>query len=344
MRLRWASISLAAIALAAGVWALSRVAGFGAPALVKDPAGLLHEAQREHMALYHGLLLTDHDLDYRVELVRGVGDLDLYANRRFNELRVGSRSATSRGLLLVLDADQDQVRVEVGYGLEGSFPDAFVAYLERHQMVPYFRAGQIGDGVLAATELVVTRIQNARARAGWEAEPWASGSGGGGARARAELGRGPAPSPAAPEIAAQDSPQGTLRAYFVAMGARNGRPDLDLYTESTRALLGGRVVTPAQMDNLVRSYRGCQPEPARVDRTGTRAVIRYPVEPRRCSPFLLVRENGRWRLDFATAAHAIRFGRSNAWRLIHEKIGPYAWAFEDLRFDRHGFPHPAREG
>lgn len=128
------------------------------------------------------------------------------------------------------------------------------------------------------------------------------------------------------------------------MGARNGRPDLDLYTRGTRAMLGDRVMTPAQMDNVARTYRGCRRQTSRVDADATRAVVRFPVDARHCAPFFLVREGDRWRLDFETAARAIRFGRSNAWRLVREQTGPYRFHFEDWRFDRHGFPHPGQDG
>jgi len=310
-------------------------------AIVADSAGLLSEDQLDQMERLHGLLLVDYDLDYRVELVGGVGDIDRYAHARFAELEVGSRSEAARGLLLVLDAVDDLVRLEVGRGLEGVIPDAFVAYLEQRQMVPYFRAGQVGDGVLAATELLVTRIQRAREKGGWEAEPWAAGSAGGGARTPARLGGGRDESFAkGPDATARGAPEETVRAYLAAMDARNGRPDLDLYTRGTRAMLRGRVMTPAQMDNVVRAYRGCRRSTLRPAASGLHAVLLYPVEERECAPFLLALEGGRWRLDFETAARAIRFGRNNAWRLVRDRAGAYAFAFEGERLDRHGFPRP----
>lgn len=66
-------------------------------------------------------------------------------NRRavklFESIGVGDRSDGGRGLLLVLDPAQDQVRIEVSQALEGVYPDALISYLERRQMVPFFRRG-----------------------------------------------------------------------------------------------------------------------------------------------------------------------------------------------------------
>jgi len=105
-------------------------------------------------------------------------------------------------------------------------------------------------------------------------------------------------------------------------------------------MLADRVVTPAQMDAINRTYRSCRPEPTRVDARGRRAVIRYGVEQRRCAPWLLVREDDRWRLDLVESQRAIRFGAGNAWHFAERPEGPYAFAFSDWRLDRNGFPRP----
>jgi uncharacterized protein len=340
----WVSTRLGRLALAG---ALAAAAAFGAhrvlrhvlaPEIVRDAAGLLDPEQRDAIEDQHAFLRGDHGIDYRVETVRGAGDLDRFAVERFAELGVGRAGRGGRGLLLVIDPEADEVRLEVGRALEGVFPDAFVAYVEHRQMVPFLRAGRVGDGVLATTELLVGQVQRARASGGLAELP-ADGSGGAGARTRARIGAGPDPAlRAGPDVAAGDSPEATVASYVDAMAARNGNPELDLYSEATRAMLRRHVMTPGQMDNLVRSYRDCRQEPARLAADGTRAVLRYPPDARRCAPWLLVREAGRWRLDLATASAAIRFGRDNSWRFAAGAEHPYAFAFDDWSFDDHGFP------
>jgi hypothetical protein len=146
-------------------------------------------------------------------------------------------------------------------------------------MVPFFRAGRVADGILATTELIVMRAQRAAANAGFEDEAWAAVSGGAGATAPADLNAGPvARRPAAgPRPAAGTTPGATLQAYFKAMDRRDDAPDLAIYTPATRDMLRGWVVTPAQMDTLVKSYRRCHPEPVRFGPGADLAVIRYPV-------------------------------------------------------------------
>jgi uncharacterized protein len=326
--------------LAAG---LILLAGFacgpadGPPAVVTDEPGLLSPEQRRTIALHHEVLRRDHDVDYRVDVVERAGDLLAYGVRRFTELGVGSRSG--RGLLLVLDPVQDRVRLEVGQSLEGVFTDAFVAYLEERQMVPFFRAGRVADGILATTELVVTRAQEAEAQHAFAA-PLREGAAGGGAAARAALGGGPDKSfRSGPDVAAGETPQETVEAYLEAMGARNARPDLGIYTGETRELLRDWLVTPGQMDAVASAYRGCRAHPARLDEANGRAVVRYPVDERQCAPWFLVRDGARWQLDLATSQRALRFGAGNAWHFAAGAEHPYSFAFADWRLDRHGFPH-----
>jgi uncharacterized protein len=252
---------------------------------------------------------------------------------------VGSRSQSRRGLLLVLDPSQDRVRVEVGPNLEGVFPDAFVAYLETRQMVPFFNVGRLADGILAATGLVVTRARNADKNVAFEASA-KSGAAGGGAAAPAEIdARRDEQYSTGTEVFAGATPRETVHNYLSAMATRNGRPDLGLYSHETRQLLARWVMTPAQMESVARSYRACRAGPTRVDAAGARAVVRYGIYARECAPWFLVHEEGAWRLDLASAQPAVRFGADNAWHFAPDVDHAYSFAFQDWRFDPNGYPH-----
>lgn len=313
--------------------------------LVKDEAGLMSRAQLAHVAEHHAYLLADHDIDYRVVIAASLEDINGAAVELFERMASDGRSETGRGLLLVIDAGADLVRLEVSYALEGIFPDAFAAYVEHRQMVPFFERGRVADGILATTELIVTRAQWAAANAGFEDEAWLAGSGGAGATAPARLGAGSAETPTAPMSrivpAAGRSPAETLDAYIAAMAARNGDPGLPIYTPETRRMMRDWVMTPAQMDNVAKAARACDPGKTRISPDGSHAVIHYPPRARDCSPYFLTRTDSGWALDLVTMQRVIRFGRSNAWRLSRRSGHPYAFAFEDWRFDENGFPRPA---
>ncbi|MDH3738308.1 MAG: TPM domain-containing protein, partial [Alphaproteobacteria bacterium] len=129
------------------------------PILVVDDASLMTEDERAFLASFHSFLIQDHDIDYRVVTVDGAGDINRFTTESFAKLFADSRSASGRGLLLVVDPVGDRVRLEVAFALEGVFPDAFIAYIEQRQMVPFFRDGRIADGILASTELIALRAQ-----------------------------------------------------------------------------------------------------------------------------------------------------------------------------------------
>lgn len=271
------------------------------PTTVRDEAQLFTGQQTRAIALHHAYLVKDHDIDYRVVSTRNAGDINRYAEATFAELGVGGLSRSGRGLLLVIDTGQDKVRMEIARALEGVYPDIFVAYVERDQMVPFFRVGRVADGVLATTELIVARAQQAGL-----------------------------------DVRAEASPEATLVAYMQAMREHNARPDLDLYTSDTRAVMSRWVTTPAQMENLYKTYSKCAPEPARIDESRRHAVVRYMPDQRLCSPWFFRWEDNRWRLDLATPQRAIRFGRNNAWRFV-APVPEYAFAFDDWAFDRSGY-------
>jgi len=301
-----------------------------ATVLVEDRAGLLSEDEEASVAGWHAALLDQHDIDYRVLTVAGPTDLAALALRHFEEAEVGRHSRTGRGLLLVIDADSERVRLEVARELEGVFVDSFVAYVEREQMAPFFAAGRVGDGIVAASELIAGRAEDAIAQGALDERAALAGTAGGGAESRAGVGQGYQRPTARAEAggAAQTAPLGTVAAYLGAMAAHEASPDLDLYTPETRAMLSGHVVTRGQMDNIVRTYRDCPA--AQVSEQGGFAVVEHPGDSGRCAPWFLTRgPDGLWRLDLLVMQRAVRFDTRNQWRVAApEALGDYAFAFD----------------
>jgi uncharacterized protein len=66
------------------------------------------------------------------------------------------------GLLILLAVKDRQVRVEVGYDLEEFITDGYAGELSRKVMVPEFRNGSYGAGLLAGVTRIATRIAERR--------------------------------------------------------------------------------------------------------------------------------------------------------------------------------------
>ena len=308
---------------------------------VDDQAAALAPAERTRIEEYHAALRRTHDIDYRVLAIGAGADLERTAHDYFEDTRGGSVSASGRGLLLVIDTMSERVRLEVSTSLEGVYTDTFVAYVQSRQMAPFFAAGRVADGILATTELIVGRAQEADSGAAF-APPMPARSMGGGASVAAAIGTASDPSE---ELKQQSQrvnaggldPLQVVETYHERMAKRDARADLSLYSSATVAMLRDWVVTAAQMDNVARTYRACTVDGVRT-RNDT-AVVRYRVVQRQCAPYFLRREDDAWKLDLTTLSSSVRFNHENQWRFQTPLPDDYAFAFEDWRIDRYGFPH-----
>ncbi|CAA6805992.1 MAG: Unknown protein [uncultured Campylobacterales bacterium] len=128
--------------------------------LVIDEISLLSSEQKENITKYHEMLLKEYDIDYRVVITNSDHNISLYANENFNSLQKNSLSKSGKALLLVINKNQDTVRLEVGISLEHIYTDMFVSYIEHRQMLPFFRDKKIPQGILGTTEFIFQRIIN----------------------------------------------------------------------------------------------------------------------------------------------------------------------------------------
>ena len=62
------------------------------------------------------------------------------------------------GVLLLIVRDDRKLRIEVGYGLEGSLPDALCGRIIRDEITPRFRSGNYPAGVSAGTDAILGAI------------------------------------------------------------------------------------------------------------------------------------------------------------------------------------------
>jgi len=63
------------------------------------------------------------------------------------------------GVLLLIARDDRKMRVEVGYGLEGTIPDAYAKRIADDIMQPHFRAGDFDRGVTAAVDALAGLVK-----------------------------------------------------------------------------------------------------------------------------------------------------------------------------------------
>lgn len=330
--MRVASLVIAGCLVALAVYFLLRGAGAPEQQAVYDDAILFHDESLAQMETYHRHLLKNYGIDFRVLTTEDAGDLNMLSARKFRELGAGSRSKPGRGALFTVNVKQDKVRVEISAGLEGIYTDAFVSYIERNMMVPYFQGGQVAEGIMAATELFVNRAQESGEGLPFDAAKMPSYTTGAGAVAKARLAEPLAPQrPAEPGATvagpAELSPQQGVALLMEMLARKEMIYDPLLFTKDSIAVFSRMPMPPAAVDTMRRTYAACAVDAEKI--AGDYAVVRFRPEDRRCGPFFFRREDGRWKFDLISIRQIIIYDFQNRWMLKREDMAPYAFAFAD---------------
>jgi len=84
--------------------------------------------------------------------------LEEYAHRVGTTWKLGRKGLDNGVLVLVVSRDR-KIRIEVGYGLEGTLTDAKAARIIRQEMVPKFRDGDHAGGISAGLRAVMGTIE-----------------------------------------------------------------------------------------------------------------------------------------------------------------------------------------
>ncbi len=315
---------------------------------LEDRAGLLDREQQQRILSMHQALLRDLDIDFSLLISdKPLDNINTATADLFADLQVGSKSRSHSGVLLVVDPFHQQVRTEISYCLEPVFPDSFVGYIQRRQMVPFFADNNLGQGIEATIELFVARARKAAEGLPFDPETEIGPgflSGGGGALTGYGRDRVQPVAGDKSQVPAQASPAAALAAYRELLAAHNRRSDLEIYSPDSRAFFSRRTLTDGQLDQALESLRAGEPEKIIIQEP--RAVIRYPAPQRQQSPFFLIHGKEGWMFDFMTMNRVIRMNHRNQWH-FNTLDHPYMFAFADLRFDSNGFPHqpdPAAAG
>ena len=82
-------------------------------------------------------------------------EIEPYANQLFRTWKLGEK-AKNNGVLLLVAPNERRVRIEVGYGLEGTLTDALSKIIISNAIAPRFKAGDYGGGIARGVDDVIT--------------------------------------------------------------------------------------------------------------------------------------------------------------------------------------------
>lgn len=86
-------------------------------------------------------------------------DLEQYSVQLFREWGIGNVDKNN-GVLIILAVEERDVRIEVGYGLEGAIPDSVAGRILDEAMLPNLEVGDYDTAFLETYQLVVSRVMN----------------------------------------------------------------------------------------------------------------------------------------------------------------------------------------
>lgn len=81
-----------------------------------------------------------------------------FANRQFRAWGLG-QAGENNGILLLVAKDDRKMRIEVGYGLEGTLTDLHSKLIIENTMVPAFRAGDFSGGISRAVDDIIMVLE-----------------------------------------------------------------------------------------------------------------------------------------------------------------------------------------
>ena len=83
------------------------------------------------------------------------GDIETYANELFRTWKLG-QAQKNNGVLLLVAPNEHKVRIEVGYGLEGTLTDALSSVIISSAIVPRFKTGDFSGGITRGVDGIIS--------------------------------------------------------------------------------------------------------------------------------------------------------------------------------------------
>jgi uncharacterized protein len=82
-------------------------------------------------------------------------DIETYANELFRTWKLG-QAQKNNGVLLLVAPNEHKVRIEVGYGLEGTLTDALSSVIISSAIVPRFKTGDFSGGITRGVDGIIS--------------------------------------------------------------------------------------------------------------------------------------------------------------------------------------------
>jgi len=129
-------------------------------ARVNDTAGMLAAATRQQLeGVLVGLEQTDSTQIVVLTIPTLGGEvLEEFSIKVLDQWKIGQKGLDNGAMLLIAKNDR-KIRIEVGYGLEGSLTDLMAGRIIRNVIVPNFKAGNFDQGVIDGVQAMISVVR-----------------------------------------------------------------------------------------------------------------------------------------------------------------------------------------
>jgi uncharacterized protein len=126
---------------------------------VTDAAGIIDAATQTALITKLKALEDKSGIQLVVGTVKSLegNDIAPYATALFRFWKLGE-AAKNNGALLLIAPNERKVRIEVGYGLEGTLTDAVSKIIITNAIAPRFKAGDFAGGVTRGVDDIITTL------------------------------------------------------------------------------------------------------------------------------------------------------------------------------------------
>ncbi len=156
-RIRWKKITL---------FFLFSIFAFGALSFPKltgrvvDEAGILSSSTKLKLTKLIKNLEQNSTNQLVVVTLKSLQGADIaeYGYQLGRHWGIGQKKSNN-GVLLIVAPNERKVRIEVGYGLEGTLSDAISSIIIQEKILPYFKKGDFDNGVINGVKAIISVIK-----------------------------------------------------------------------------------------------------------------------------------------------------------------------------------------
>jgi uncharacterized protein len=273
------------------------------------------------------------DIDFVVMVVPDLAGRTItdYTVDMFSRWKIGASTQGKKGILILIAVKEQQVRIEIGYDLEGVYTDAYVGQVEREILKEFLEQAEWHIGFLATLESFVFRLYNRDLqddvkRLTSSADHLKHYSQGAGANNVFDFGAAlKKPTPTLPQdiqayFSAQPTPDLAFQRYMeLSAKAIKHHGQLTLFTDLSNTFWKGWKSTSGQSKAEAREISG---RPYYIKVLDQHAVVFFPAQnpdnlKKSCMYFLFHSPQG-WQVDINTMTRGMRC------------VGPGWWIMTDI--------------